>query len=516
MSLKLIIVGLFFVALPAYGQINFNANTGISVVSYPGSIPCPASSCSGGGSLTGANYTLTPSDFGLPMTRATDNSTMSTANSYDWSYTGGAWALPFDTTDTRFVLYTSANSAIPFQWNGATLTATKLYGSSYSITSPLPQTTVGFSYTQPYTAYYVAPNASSNPALFSIDFTSAVSAPTLGSGITQLADLSTCVAGMAGIYTANTLWTSELTVSEDDQTFLVGLSTTAGQGSSGALYVVVWNRSNGCRVWNTGTGAVTGAWGSTGTIGISDHFTLHDVEIGQGGTWAAITASTCNNNGCAASPSWKLYAWNVSTLTVNGWTDNSRCGHAVFGYSYAINECAYNGTYNASQWYRSLNSNPNQAPPNYILNTAISGGQIQPVDHSGWQMDNSTDTNPSCGTTYNLSSGFPVVNVYDDEILCHQTSAAAGSNVIWRFGHTYTSTQSSNFEAEIALGASSSDGRWFLWTSDWDGMLGNTSGASNTCTLGTNCRNDVFIMALPQNRNSITGGTTISGGVKIQ
>ena len=411
---------------------------------------------------------------------------MSTTQSFDWSYTGGDWTLPFDITDTRFVVYTLGNFAVPMEWNPSTLTATKLYGSSYTLI-PQPYSTVGFSYTQPYVAYAVAANGSGNPAIYSWNFTSTSVAPT---GV-QIVDLSSCVPALAG---AN-LWNGELTVSQDDQTFSVSESTTSGQASSGAIYVIVWNRTNGCRVWNTSTGAVTGAWGTTGTIGVADEFTLHDSQVGEGGTWINVTAGTCLNNGCAASPLWKTYLWNVATLTVDAWSDDSRCGHNVTGYNYSINQCAYNSVYNGSTWYEPLNTNPNIAPPTYVLNTPISGGTAA-VDHSGWQMDNSTDTNPFCGSTY--THQFAVVNVYENEVLCHQTNQASGSNVVWRFAHTYTTTQSANFEAYIALGASSADGKWYLWTTDWDGMLGNTSGSSNTCTIGTNCRNDVFIMALPQ------------------
>jgi hypothetical protein len=479
---------LLLAASAVQAQMAFNASTSRAVVPYPGSIPCPASSCSGGGSLTGANFTLTPSDFNLPVTRVTDNSTMSTANSFGWSYTGGDWPVPFDITDSRFTVYTTGNQAVPFQWNGATLTATKLYGSSYTLT-PQPLSTVGFSYTQSYVAYAIAVNGSSNPAIYSWNFTSTITAPTA----VQIVDLSTCVGVLAGV---GAKWNGELTVSQDDQTFSVSESTTSGQASSGAIYVIVWNRTNGCRVWNTSTGAVTGAWGTTGTIGVADEFTLHDSQLGEGGTWINVTAGTCLNNGCAASPLWKTYLWNVATLTVDAWSDDSRCGHNVTGYNYSINQCSYNAPYNASQWYKPLNTTPNVPPPTYTLNTAIPSGQNLPIDHSGWQADNSTDTNAFCGSTYNEQ--FSVINVYDNEILCHQTNYPAGMNVVWRFAHTYATFQSANFDAEIALGASSADGKWYLWTTDWDGMLGNTSGSSNTCTIGTNCRNDVFIMALPQ------------------
>jgi len=471
-------------------QISYNASISTAVVPYPSTIPCPysGSGCTAGnGSLTGANHTVTPSDFGNPITRLTDDSTMSTANSYNWSYTGAAYALPIDITDTRFTVYTNGNEALPMSWNPGTRTAAKLYGTSYTLT-PQPASTVGFSYTQPYVGYAIAFNGSNDPAIYSWNFSSTVTAPTA----VQVVDLATCVSALSGV---GDQWNGELTVSQDDQTFAVSESTTSGQGSSGAVYVIVWNRTNGCRVWNTSNGAVTGAWGTTGTIGVADEFTIHDSTIGEGGTWVEVIAATCLNNSCAASPTWLTYLWDISTLTVNGWTDNSRCGHSMVGYSYSVNSCDYNTEYNSTAWYESLNSAPNIGPPTYVLNTPMSGAGSGLNEHPGWQMDNSSDTNPFCDSTYNTTQ-FAPVNVYDDEILCHQTSQSSGSNVIWRFAHTYATGHGASFEAEFVIGAPSADGRWFLWTSDWDGMLGNTNGSSNSCTIGRNCRNDVFIVGL--------------------
>jgi hypothetical protein len=474
------------VGQPSCGPPNYCSRTDLNMQPYPSTIPCPATSCSGGGSLTGANTTITPTDFNLPMTRVTDNSTWSTesGDNYEWSLSGGSFALPMDITDTRFVVYTNSGYSIPFSWNPSTLQATKLYGSTYVMETPLPRTSVTFSFTQAYVGYALGINASNNPAIYSYDFSNTVTPPT---GV-QLVDLSTCVPALAGV---GYKWNNDVIVSQDDKTFLVASSSTSGQGSSGAVYVIVWNRTNGCRVWNTGTGAVTGSWGTTGMISLSDRFTLHNAVIGEGGTWAFVTYQECLSSSCS-SPIWKEYFWQISTLSVTPLTDDSNCGHFAVGYNNAVNECAYNSTYNQPTWYMRPYTNANESPPSNVLNPPSGIPTGLPFDqHPSWGGDNPQDNAPFCTTTY--TSQFAEVNTYDNEILCIATS---GLGLVWRFGHTFNSTQSTDFDAKIALGAMSADGKWFLWTSDWDGMLGNTSGASNSCTIGTNCRADVFIIKL--------------------
>src|ERR1700691_159051 len=488
MLLRYFLALLLFVLIPFVSRAQYNANTSTAVIAYPRTIPCPASSCSGGGSLVGVNTTITPSDFTNPITRVTDNFSLSSTQSYNWSYSGGAYPVPFDRTDTRFVVYTaSGNQAVPFSWNPATLQATKLYGSSYTMTTPQPYTSVTFSFTQPYIGYALSFNGSSDPAIYSYDFTSTTTAPT---GV-PLVDLSTCVPALAGLgyETPN-----DLVVSQDDQTFGIDLSSTPGQGSSGDVYVVIWNRTTGCRVWNTATGAVTGAWGTMGTVGISDKFRLHDATLGEGGTWAYVVAATCLSN-CNTSPTWKGYFWDISTLAVTGLTSDSACGHFAAGYSLAVNECDFGSGHYQATWYERPMSPPNTIPPTGVINSNNIPNYTTPQwdQHPSWATDNSSDTAPFCTTVFN--GQFAVSGVYDNEVVC---IAMNGTGTVWRFGHTYSSYQSASFEAQNVIGAVSADGKLFLWTSDWDGMLGNTSGASSTCTLGTNCRNDVFIMALPQ------------------
>jgi hypothetical protein len=87
-----------------------------------------------------------------------------------------------------------------------------------------------------------------------------------------------------------------------------------------------------------------------------------------------------------------------------------------------------------------------------------------------------------------------VTNAWDNEILGVATD---GSGTVYRFAHTYDTNQSSVFSAEDAIGDVSADGKYYFWTTDWDGMLGQYGGGANSCSVsGQTCRTDVFMALL--------------------
>jgi hypothetical protein len=117
-------------------------------------------------------------------------------------------------------------------------------------------------------------------------------------------------------------------------------------------------------------------------------------------------------------------------------------------------------------------------------------------NHLSWQNANSSDNNPY------LYSSDPAAITYawDQEIVGQSTD---GSGKVWRFAHTFATYQSPYFSTSDAIGSVSQDGKFFIWSSDWSGQLGDcgsnnacTSGQSNTCVIGTSCRGDVFVVQL--------------------
>ena len=80
-------------------------------------------------------------------------------------------------------------------------------------------------------------------------------------------------------------------------------------------------------------------------------------------------------------------------------------------------------------------------------------------------------------------------------VLSEILAVSPGSGTVTRLAHTFGTGQSQRFTTKYAIGSVSQDGKFFLLSSDWMGTLGSESGAP-TCTIGTDCRGDVFVVEL--------------------
>ncbi len=110
------------------------------------------------------------------------------------------------------------------------------------------------------------------------------------------------------------------------------------------------------------------------------------------------------------------------------------------------------------------------------------------------------------------AAGFTATDTWDNEILGISTN---GSGKVYRFAHTYVNPADTPF----TQGSISQDGKYLLWTSDWNGELGKTDGVTTACTIGTNCALGVFLAVLPiisgptnpLSYNAVTDTATHSG-----
>lgn len=478
---------------------SYSARTDLNAQPYPNAVPCPGVSCSGGGSLTGANTIIPSSDFGNQIVRLTDVNTAGGSgqgNVNNFGIDGSGEVNFMNKNDDRLFLSTGGSAFLPFIWNGSTLQATQMYASSFpSSNGMVIGTGTAFpfwSYTQPYIAYSIEwSTGTRNASIYSYDFTSTTTAPTRQ----LVVDLTTCVPAMAalGIPTG-----TNFTVSADDQTFGVTLGTNSNAGN---IYVVIWNRTNGCRVWNTSTGQVSGSYGGsqTGSVNISDKFWLHNARLSKDGNWMRVDIGQCTAGSCS-SPSADItgneYLWQVATLAVNVIRFSSTSapgGHQAMGYTHMVNQDVItNADPNTEMVIRPFT---NVASPSKLLNPASSvtctGSPC--ANHSSWVNDLSGDTSPVFSTT--CVGTFAPREAWDNEIIAYATD---GSGKVYRFSHTYGSCKSQYFESLTTIGSVSQSGNWFAWSSDWNGMLGNTDHVSSACVIGSTCRSDVFITSLTQ------------------
>jgi len=233
-----------------------------------------------------------------------------------------------------------------------------------------------------------------------------------------------------------------------------------------------------------------------GGVGGWAGYNVHNARISKNGTVIKI-----NKNGDSGIYFWKAGTNQVAPCPALG----ADCGgHQALGYTHFIND-------------------PNDRDMIDIKIRPLSSlAAIRPLvssfpvlrqwsdSHWSWNDANPSDTTPVCGSFYNShGQGNGTQNVqtnpllritapYDREIVCVATS---GPSKVWRFAHDRaTSALNDNAWAGSSFWATprgnvSPDGRFYLFTSDWEWRLGNRKDTWG-CPAEGHCRTDVFIVEL--------------------
>jgi hypothetical protein len=101
---------------------------------------------------------------------------------------------------------------------------------------------------------------------------------------------------------------------------------------------------------------------------------------------------------------------------------------------------------------------------------------------SGRHLNNNV---PVCGSTYSSDGNDEVKQPYDGEIFCLETDLMAST--IWRFAHNRALWDPEYYWSE-PFGKISLDGRFFMFSSNWDGQVGTNKNGDP--------RSDVWIVKL--------------------
>jgi hypothetical protein len=234
-------------------------------------------------------------------------------------------------------------------------------------------------------------------------------------------------------------------------------------------------------------------------------YTIHDVRMNKSGRVVRVEEAFTATE----------YFWTPGTTTVmpciRGMPNNQVAGycggHLAMGYSHMVNATGFfddmgiviHPLANLRAWRLLVNPIPN--PPEWSEST-----------HWSWSDANPSDSMPFCGSTYvdaivHGGNGTqdvltnPVLEIHrawDREIVCLATT---GPSKVWRFAHD-RATGTSNDNAPIntsfwsvPIGNLSQDGKFYLFSTDWNWSLGSERGSFGCPSSGT-CRSDVFIVQL--------------------
>ena len=248
-------------------------------------------------------------------------------------------------------------------------------------------------------------------------------------------------------------------VSADDRR----LSAVLGPEQDRNFLVYVYDRKRGCRWYNTQTGEIGGQWGPKGTISSPDRYSVHNIRISKSGdfVWIQRGASRVGRN-------WLV--WTVDTMNVVACS--TLCsGHHAMGYSHLVGPSGEK--HPLDLLLRPLNQLAAVTPLVAELGAQPSVAYWYD-QHFSWNNADPEDKNPVCLSTYSVNNpdhpGAPLEALapWQNEILCVETDGE--DSKVWRFAHTYSTAKNGFWSTP--RGNVSQDGRFFLYTSDWQDQLG--------------------------------------------
>lgn len=277
-----------------------------------------------------------------------------------------------------------------------------------------------------------------------------------------------------------------------------------GTGQNNGIYFAVWSPTKGCLTINTQTGAIVGDTGwsggagltcttqCTGTITTTDRFTIHHMDAGLDGSRIYVQWSTCISGACVAD---NPYVWIVGTNVMYESEDSTKTsGHWAAGYLGITN-----GPGNPFwQWY--YRTNPSSGTPGApVAVNVLPTGSVTNLDvHFAWQMGNATDTNPfvfastgfsqsslgCCEQPFEIGQPSLTPGPWVSELDASQTSAAAGTNVVYREMPTYNTSFCGQFNCQENILTCSKDLKFCSWGTDNLNAWGNAAGTSTSCIGG--------------------------------
>ena len=248
----------------------------------------------------------------------------------------------------------------------------------------------------------------------------------------------------------------DISASGDDQR-LMGVF---GPQQDNDPFVYIYDRNLGCRWYNTSTGEIGGRWGPKGQSPVGKKFLVHNARLSKSGQYVAIAPSDM-----------ELVIWNVDTLEakVCAHNDPDSCGgHRALGYSHMINPAGKKDSMNLL-----IRPFDNLLSFSQLIPDLPKQADWYEAKHLSWNNANPSDTAPVCLSTYRddnpVGAGLPlrVDRAWDSEILC---VGVEEKNTVWRFAHDYTTARNGFFSTP--RGNVSQDGRFYIFSSDWEDTLG--------------------------------------------
>jgi hypothetical protein len=227
--------------------------------------------------------------------------------------------------------------------------------------------------------------------------------------------------------------------------------------------------------------------------GVTLEFHLHHAFLDRSGRYVMLYPTGADL--AAPRRAAQVYVWDTATggftpLPVIGAHSG---GHDAYGYGVAVNQdCCTESTYDAAQWqWRSLAA-PLESRD--VIRQVISPKEVYLADHPSWNNAQPDRAVPFVTGTYRYGANPVEWRPWDDEILAIPTD---GGEDVWRLAHHRSDVRKDGAPEQTSFWYLprpnvSPDGRWVLFTSNWEKTLGTDPKAP----VGERARQDVFLLQL--------------------
>jgi hypothetical protein len=388
------------------------------------------------------NVVFTDPDFGESMVRATDSTTNFKLPGTYLRTSGTGETNEWSSDNSKFYVIGKGGQNLAFAFNPTTMAISSLpkAGAGQGLLLPL-RSGASFSFVDPDLIYGTAePNTL---IITSYRFSTGVSTPVI--------DTRTC--GVQPPLGNSVVSDDDVTPSLNDSRVSI---SEGGTQSGNHMFVVVYDKKLGCRWYNTQTAQIGGQWGTNGTATVTTPYLIRHAYLSRSGNYVVILVDWFG---------W--YVWDLTTLTVTACPVHDKvnecAGYMTLGYNSLINGPAITGDMQVAM--RPLSNIAQIAQ--LVSPVLYDWGQEQQF---AWSNVNVNDNTPVCGTMHSYDGDTEITQPYAGEIFCIETDGLAST--VWRFAHNRSVYISPYFQTQ-PLGTVSMDGRFLLFTSDWDAQLGN-------------------------------------------
>jgi hypothetical protein len=407
-----------------------------------------------------ANVPFRDPDFGSEMVRVTDeNSNIKRSGIYLRTEASGN-ANMWSSDSSKFYVIAEGGSAYAYSFNPSNMRVGSLPGAAAGQPLVLPlRPGASFSLTDPDLMYGTV---NATPLT--------ISSFRFSTGITStVIDTTTC--GVQPPLMPGPLVRSDYDVTPSLDERRISISE-GGPAFDQHMFVIVYDKSLGCRWYNTQTGQIGGQWGPTGGASTSDSYLIGHAYLSRSGNYVRIGA-----------PGFGWYVWDVASLKVKScryFSDLHCFGYTAMGYDSLVQNRGFMDPMDIVK--RSFDDLAQVTP-------LVSSFPVPPAweqeKHFTWSNVNVNDSAPVCLSTYFEQDEDEITKPYQAEIFCIETDGIASK--IWRFAHNRAHWYHQYFNTQ-PLGSISRDGRFFLFTSSWDEQVGTESNGTP--------RSDVWIVKL--------------------